>query len=304
MSDWLPLSRAWAEAQIAGDRALLFTVVDIQGSAYRKLGARMLVSENGIRAGSVSAGCIESDILLRLPDLMASPFLSILPTCISYDNRGEDLFAFNQGCAGAICIHVEELHGVGNHAMALFELARTTRRPMQLQLTIDESRVYNETILPPIRLLAFGAHQDARALGALADMVDFEFEHIERIRGDRLNSVKLDERTAVAIMSHNYEADKLALSAVLDTNAGYIGIMGPRKRTEQILRELRCISPPATLQFPIGLDIGADSANQIAISIIGEILAKFAHTSGTPLTMKESAIHACRMNEDTESCIR
>jgi xanthine/CO dehydrogenase XdhC/CoxF family maturation factor len=104
-------------------------------------------------------------------------------------------------------------------------------------------------------------------------------------------------------MSHNYEYDRDVLRKIVKTNTPFIGILGPRKRFDKMLEEFNAeglqLSPEDfhRIHSPIGLDIGAEAPDEIAIAIIAEIQSKFANRSGGFLKYRNGPIH----QRDTES---
>lgn len=345
MSDWHNLNSLQQELKEAGEPALLFSIVDIQGSSYRKLGAHMLVGKSGRQAGTISAGCLESDLLSQVDGF----FAGTLPRVVSYDNRGDDVFALNAGCAGAICILVEDAFADRQNPLAVFAahvlskrmtgtiatiidgpppLVGTRLAPDQtskliedhklqktsvVDTTLDEDtaiKIAVEFIQPPLRLVIFGAQQDGRLLSELAArtgmsvvladwrprLLEQKLSAVEttRVRGEELSGIATDSRTAIVIMSHNFDEDKAALACALQfgRNLPYRAVMGPRKRTLQMLTDLDCVDRSGELKFPVGLDIGADSPEEIAVSIVAEIISVFARTSSRSLNEKAAPIHA------------
>ena len=107
-----------------------------------------------------------------------------------------------------------------------------------------------------------------------------------------------DARTAAVVMTHRYERDRALLAELLPSPAGYIGILGPRARTAQLLDDLRQegIVPTeaqlARLFAPVGLDVGAESPEEVAVAIVGEVMAVMAGREGGQLRARKGAIHS------------
>ena len=164
---------------------------------------------------------------------------------------------------------------------------------------------YFEIFSPPVNLIVFGAGADAvpvaetaKNLGWRVTVVDHRaaFANKERFpaaneiiltRPENLDgNLPIDEKTVAVVMSHNYEHDKNILRFLLNSNACYIGALGPKRRTENILREWREAGETFSdeqlnkLYAPIGLDIGADTPESIAVSIIAEIKSVLANRNG------------------------
>jgi xanthine dehydrogenase accessory factor len=169
-----------------------------------------------------------------------------------------------------------------------------------------------DPILPPLHLVVCGAGPDAGPLveaglrlGWRVSVVDPRrtFLRSERFTGASLHGVEAGdaaatvdagEWTAVVIMSHDYLRDAAFLGGFLGRGVPYLGILGPRDRTERLLVELEP-SPSeadmAALHAPAGLDIGADGAEEVATAIIGEILAVLRGRHGGPLREHPGPIH-------------
>ncbi len=146
---------------------------------------------------------------------------------------------------------------------------------------------------PPVALLICNGGRDAGPLVRLADELAWQVTVLPK---DRLPS-GLDERTAAIVMSHNYERDLSLLAALLPSRAGYIGVLGSRKRTRELLADLakrgsRPTRPQlARVHAPVGLDIGSETPSEVALSIVAEIQAVFAGRRGGALRAAKGPIH-------------
>lgn len=160
------------------------------------------------------------------------------------------------------------------------------------------AEVLYDVVIPPIALYACGG-DDALPVQRLAEALGWQ---ARLVTGDAkrtgLDAAPApDPRTAAVVMTHNYERDRALLGELLPSDAGYIGILGPRVRTEQLLGELRdggaalTDAQLARLHGPVGLDIGAETAEEVALAIVAEIQAFFAARPGRPLREKQGAIH-------------
>lgn len=174
-----------------------------------------------------------------------------------------------------------------------------------------------EHVRPPLALLIFGAGHDAVPLVRLATelgwhvtLVDYRPGNVARARtlGANVvivarpeeigNKVSLDPRGAVILMNHNYLDDLTVLETVLNSRARYVGVLGPRVRTEQMLLDLRTRGITWTgdemtrLYAPAGLDIGAEGPEEIALSIVAEIKAAMSDRTGESLREKSCPLHA------------
>jgi xanthine/CO dehydrogenase XdhC/CoxF family maturation factor len=170
-----------------------------------------------------------------------------------------------------------------------------------------------DPILPPLQLVICGAGPDAAPLAAAGlrqgwrvDVVDPRrpFLRPERFPGARLldaapedaaDATGAGEWTAVVVMSHDYVRDAAFVGSLLGRGVAYLGVLGPRDRTERLLAELA--SPTAAedmraIHAPAGLDIGADGAEQVATAIVAEILSVLHGRSGAPLRDRPGPIHS------------
>jgi xanthine/CO dehydrogenase XdhC/CoxF family maturation factor len=179
-------------------------------------------------------------------------------------------------------------------------------------------KVFVETLLPPVPLIVFGAGHDAlpivelaRSLGWQTEVVDPQvrpaslsrFAMADRVTLSRPedvgSQVRITPRTLTLLMSHNYSHDIELLKFLLASPALYIGVMGPRKRTERMLNELATDEDTSRLDegdmtrlySPAGLDIGANSPAEIALSIIAEMRAVLDGRRGWMLRERRGAIH-------------
>lgn len=172
-----------------------------------------------------------------------------------------------------------------------------------------------ESLRPPVRMLIFGAGADAVPLADSAWNLGWQvacFDHrpaflnkerfgnandLVMLERDAQPEFKTDELTAIVLMNHNYDRDKKMLPSALRSKAFYVGALGPKKRTGQILDELAATgvkfdsAEMARLRSPAGLDIGADTPEAIAISIIAEIQSVLKHRAGGPLRDRNAPIY-------------
>src|SRR3989304_412547 len=164
-------------------------------------------------------------------------------------------------------------------------------------------------MLPPLRLVARGAGHDAIPLVRQAAELGWRVvvADVRRalLNGERFPGAEFsaadpgpgaaaptpDERTAVVLMSHNYLRDIAYLGALLDSPLAYLGVLGPRGRTEQMLGELGGREVIDRLHAPGGVDIGAEGREEVALAIVAEILAVTRRRRGGPLRDRGAPIH-------------
>jgi xanthine dehydrogenase accessory factor len=194
----------------------------------------------------------------------------------------------------------------------------TSRKSLSKCYAVDnkEFEVFIELIQPAITLMIFGGGFDARPVTQLAKSLGWNVAvtdecvaHIAPIFFPAADKLTLCDRsfidrdfnitnhTACVLMSHNYDYDRDVLRKLLKTPTPYIGILGPRKRFDKMLAEftnegLELSSDDfARIHSPIGLDIGAETPDEIAIAIIGEVQGKFSNRSGGFLKYRQGPIH-------------
>ncbi|MDY6898111.1 MAG: XdhC family protein [Cyanobacteriota bacterium] len=172
--------------------------------------------------------------------------------------------------------------------------------------------VFIEVIQPPLSLIVFGAGYDvlplvnfSKQLGWDTTVVDNRqreasqkrFEQADKILlsapDDILENIEITELTVAVVMSHNYLDDLEMLKLLLPSKLKYLGILGPKKRTNRILEELEeeKITVNANIHSPVGLDIGADNAEEIALSIVSEIQAVTSQRNAGFLRNRNAPIH-------------
>jgi xanthine dehydrogenase accessory factor len=180
-------------------------------------------------------------------------------------------------------------------------------------VTIDDREWFVDALTPPPRLLVVSGGDDAVHLVRLADAVGLRVvvadrrpgllaperfpASVRRVETDATHlaeHVVLTAQDFAVVMTHHYADDTAYLRALLTSPVGYIGMLGPRARTERILGVLRTEGPidTARLYGPVGLDIGTDGAEQVAIAILAEILAVRSGRAPRSLRERRAPIHA------------
>lgn len=368
MKEVIDIVDAYDLACREGKKAALATVVMVEGSAYRRAGARMLITEDGKLTGAISGGCLEGDAL-RKARMVILQQEALLVTYDTMDDEDAE-FGVGLGCKGIIHILIEPLNELPNNPIQFLKIAIAARNyaalvtlffledrkapqpgtclcltntatlvnriealPYKHKLLDDAKAVlenksslvvnYNgytafvECLKPLMSLIILGAGNDAMPLTKIAAVLGW---HITIIDGrpnyasiDRfpftnkiivakpqqvLADLEINEWTAFVLMTHNYNYEIAFLRELLPLKVSYIGILGPKKKLELILGELEdkavCINKETldAIYGPIGLDIGSENAEEIALSIAAEIKAVFSKRNGHFLKYKVSLIHS------------
>jgi xanthine dehydrogenase accessory factor len=275
-----------------GQLFALATLVRTEGSSYRRPGARMLVCEDGRTIGSLSAGCIEEEVALCAREVLRSG----VPATISFDTRRRF------GCNGKIDIFVERV--LENFLVDLagyFDARRSccavttfigTELGSRVSPFVEEpgAGVFVQEIHPPIRLLIFGGGPDGAPLHRFCELLGWKA--IEIVDPHAL-TIEPDQWTAAIVKSHNYGRDFAALQKLLPLNLPYVGLIGPRKRRDQLLNDLLDLGVTINAGFfsPAGLDLRSETPEEIALAIVSEIQRVFEKGSGQSLRERKMSIH-------------
>ncbi|HVT43412.1 MAG TPA: XdhC/CoxI family protein [Thermoanaerobaculia bacterium] len=255
---------------------VIATIVRDSGSVPRTTGARMLVYADQLTLGTVGGGLFEALVIRDAMEVLDRGRSET--RTYSFNPEGVTPDAFGAVCGGRVDI--------------FFDVA-----------------------LPPDRLLIVGGGHCGRALAEAASRLDFsivvaddraEFSRPEDFEFPRVESVmhlpadfdglpQPDNRTYVALVSKGYVTDEAALRRVIDTPAAYIGMIGSRRKRDIVFERLRADGVPeeaiGRVRSPIGMEIGADSPQEIAIAILAEIIAvKKASERGRPANQKGVAL--------------
>ena len=351
--------------------AALATVVRVEGSSYRRTGARMLVMDNGVWVGGISGGCLEGDALKRARLAIAKS----TTTLITYDTtEGDDYqIGVGLGCNGIIdvlftpldfndqnnpveilkscvtanrqtnvLITITDLNGDWENiktgevikysnaqSLAIFDNENIEKRFVNLVakqlvenksapaiLSLEDGRgveAFIEILPPEINVVIMGYQYDVYSLSRLIKEIGWMVTivanpqklntHITAvvdrvIAPDLFGSLHIDQHTVIILMSHDFKTDKYNLPIALATPAPYIGMLGPRVRSEKIWRELEeeeGVSFSAEelnrIYAPIGLDIGAVTPEEIALSLAAEVSAVLSTREGGFLRLRKISIH-------------
>jgi len=304
-----------------GDRVALATVVATRRSAPRPVGSKLVVSESGELLGSVSGGCVESDVALQAAEVIAEG----APRLLTYGIADEQAWSIGLPCGGEIDVFVErfegELNGSPGVTLTVLEGERAgERRAVPLDevergpsrvLELEGETVFADVVAPPPGLVVVGATDTAeelcraaKALGWRTTVIDPRPALVTRERlpsPDELvtawpDELDADADTAVVVLTHEERLDVPALNAALAGPAFYIGAIGSRrtqaKRRERLLDAGLTDEQLDRLAGPAGLDLGAHTPAETAVSILAEVLAVREGRSGGRLVERSGPIHS------------
>lgn len=353
---------AYDKAVAQNKKTILATVVRVEGSSYRRPGARMLITEDGEFTGAISGGCLEGDALrkARFAMFQQQNKLEIYETTDEDDQR----LGVQLGCNGTVYILFESINSEHeNNPVNILKRAALKRKDaviatvfnpinkaqqpgtccflskdeklslndsldleMDAQSFLDEKKsvvkeydehcVLYQFIPPTIQLVVVGAGNDVQPLAELTYLLGWDLIIIDarpayatqvrfpkatkicRVKSSEvLSAADIDKQTAVVLMTHNYNYDIAALEQLIRSNCRFIGVLGPKKKLQKMLDDLMGKGIKIDddrinrIHGPVGLDIGAETSEEIALSILAEIKAEFSDRKGTSLKERKIEIH-------------
>lgn len=277
------------------------------------------------------------DILIEpiAPDQKDNP-MTQLKSFLNYENIGASATVFESDDENIPVGIKADLNDLGKNVSSSDKLISLLRKdlhkvvenqkPEIKEYLTDQGKikVFLELIQPGIDLLIFGGGFDAKPVTELANVLGWNVRvtdecvaHLVPINFPKANQmqsckrefvqkeIKITPFTAIVLMSHNLKYDEEVLSQIIESEAPYIGILGPKKRADKLFLALRekyhvKISKDQMnrIHAPIGLDIGAETPDEIAVSIISEIQAKFSNRSGGFIKYRTGPIHQRDGKED------
>lgn len=366
MSELHRILDLWKRARADGEEVCLATIVAFEGSSYRKPGARMLMTRSGLRAGTISGGCLEAEIakkawwltengasiqryssffdedtgvpfglgcggtvvVLLERGVAAEASLRAVRRCVEERSACAIISAVSAEAAGIRLVIGEECEiryevqtaGENLHSAA----CETLRCGASRSVLLNEQEFYAEYLAPPPALFIFGAGDDAVPLVEFAHALGWHLtvadgrsqlarperfplaDRVFVIRGNLAeDGIDLGPSDSAVVMTHSFEQDRRLLRELLPRRLAYLGVLGPRLRTERLLSGVEeeiglslaeCLS---RLHTPVGLDIGAHNPAVIALSIAAEIQAVLSGREAAQRQVQErstlsmqSALHA------------
>jgi len=245
-------------------RAVLITLFDMESKSREQPGTRLLLEEDGSIHGELEDKLLKTALL-------------------------------------------EDAHNAMHLKQSLFKKYNTGNQSVN---------AFIENIFPDVSLVIVGAGNDALPMLGIADILGWEASVVDgratHATTERfaaacqvlvskpekvLEQIPIDEKTVFVLMTHNYNYDLAMLRALLNTKAVYIGVLGPKNKLERMLDEIKADGVKlkreqlGRIYGPVGLDIGAETAGEIAISVMAEIKSVLEGKSGKSLRWKEEVLH-------------
>ena len=353
-------------------RLALATLVHLNGSSYRRPGARMIVDEEGQLTGAISGGCLEGDALRKAVFCIHTQ----TPKLVVYDTSDEEdaTIGIQLGCSGIIQVLFEpidehnplnpiellkkaihkrqntvlvtlyasqikkgdtvgtsmliedsgEFHNNSTFQFVPEPLMQDIKETLTVKKSSFKSYQQNDNtfnaflsfISPPISLVIVGAGNDAIPLQSIAETLGWEvtivdgrhtYAKIERFSSacqiivskpeQVLQQIPIDDKTVFVLMTHNYNYDYAILKALLGKNIPYIGALGPKKKLDNMINDLKAENiilnekQKNILYGPVGLELGAETPAEIALSITAEIMSVMNNKKGGSLRNLLTEIH-------------
>ena len=310
------IREALLAASALPERFAIATLIEVDGSAPRDVGAQMLVTEDECW-GFLSGGCIEADVARHAREAIAQG----APRMLRY-GQGSPWIDIKLACGSGISVLVEPvaaddpavvtlLDGWMQRKPVLWSSDGTTRSA----ILSDEGHAdawdgarYTRLFIPPLRLVLIGEDGAALTAASLAQQMGWEvvliapggpeaapLPDLAYTRGDSaaaLSAINPDQWTAIAVLSHDREDDERGLAAALRSEAFYVGAIGARVRLDARIARLRGhgVSEDAIsrLNAPIGLYGFGKAPREVALSLLAEIAQAF-HASAAAAAQARSA---------------
>lgn len=362
---------AFDKAQSEGKQTALATVVHVEGSSYRREGARMLIADDGELTGAISGGCLEGDALRKALFVMQEKKAKL----VVYDTSNEDdvEVGFQLGCNGIIQVLIEPINNdnsknpitILKEALAarhyaivvtVFSLNRNIPQvgtslllkedgPVVQTITDDglihlivedaktgltkresiikhyvfeeiELTAFINLIKPQTTLVIVGAGNDAMPVVKMAELLGWKvivvdgrsnYASVKRFssgcqvivsKPEKIFSeIHIDDETVFVLMTHNYNYDLAMLRELIIRKVRYIGVLGSEGKMKRMIEELGDQGLDVDKELPkifgpVGLDVGAETPEEIALSIMAEIQTVLCGGSGQPLRNKNLPINS------------
>ncbi len=322
----------------SGQQTTILMITEVQGSAYRQPGAKMMMASDGKMLGTLSGGCLESD-LLGWSEKALEINMPLLPR---YDLSENELWSLGIGCKGSLEILILPVEteepfwkavsqyiqkdipvtmilelpsgvravidddgrewgdtenlpdDVLHHALSMMY-----RRTRAETLTAGDRRFVIDTMRPSEKLVIAGAGHDAVPLARLAERVGFavsvldprsQYNNAERFPGAQHLVMEPDHAFPDSlidswwvIMNHQQDRDEKSLDLALKSAPKFVGVLGPLSRTEKMLEHIGQSMSGGPIFAPVGLDLAAETIDEVAVSIVSQLMALRNGRDASPL---------------------
>lgn len=313
----------------AGKRAVMATLIRTQGTTPRKEGTKMFVGEGGSIFGSVTiGGCVDGRVVEQSHEVLATNSPRLLTMNLG-DEEALEIGLACAGSIDLLIEPVTgDVLNAYDEARAEWEKGRAVAMATTVEGTAIGSRTlfkeegawpqrsrsfYVEVLRPPMTLAIFGASAVAMPLVALGKTLGLRtmvidgrdrfanrerFPDADEIRvgivSEIATQIGLGKTTAVILVAHDHKIEAPVLKIALASDTPYIGLLGSRKRGAAIMQLLRDDGVPDSqldrIHNPIGLDLGGESAAEIALSILSEVVAVLHGRNGSVPTKREHTL--------------
>ena len=305
-TDYIVLKTALAWLR-EGKRIAIATVVQTWGSSPRPVGSWLAIREDGQVVGSVSGGCVEDDLIRRVQTEILT---RNTPELVIYGVSKEEAARFGLPCGGTLRLLVEPspeqavleeiLKGIESHQIILRRVDLHSGKSMLHPGSREDGFSFGDSEMqtsygPRWRMFVIGAGQLSLYVANFALASDFDVividpreEYTEGLHQDGIQFIKgmpddvmqelgIDSHTAIVALTHDPKIDDLALIDALQSNAFYVGALGSYTNTlkrKERLREFNISTEQLDrLHGPVGLEIGALTPPEIAVSVMAEVIA-------------------------------
>jgi xanthine dehydrogenase accessory factor len=290
-----------------GGAAALVTLVRVEGSSYRRVGARLLVGVDGEYAGSISGGCLEAEVA-RKAQWLTRKGAVVERYSTLFDDTAE--IPYGLGCGGTVDLLVEPAGtaefgalmealeaSLGGEERRVVTWLPENGRPLRRVVgeAVEAEGGFEEWIEAPQRLYVFGAGDDAQPVVQMAALLGWsvtvvdgraQWARAERfpeaarvVVAESFSGLEVGARDAAVVMTHSYEQDRVWLAGLVQRGPRYLGLLGARHRSALLVSETAAmlgwsVERACTGLFaPVGLDLGGDGAAAIALAVVAEIQA-------------------------------
>lgn len=242
-------------AEADGEAAALVTVIATEGSTPQKAGAKMLVYADGRIVGTIGGGCVEAEMVTRARQALGNGRTQVAAYDLTPEQAGEDGLV----CGGRMQVFIEPvegtptlcLFGAGHVAQPLARMAKASG--FRVEVADDRVKFANRELFPEADAIVVDGFAEAAA------------------------RMTLGRNTYAVVVTRGHKGDADALQAVVGRGLRFVGLLGSKPKAVHVFAELEERGVPlpelASVHVPVGIDIGAVTPEEIAVSILAEMIA-------------------------------